>query len=651
MKYFALGVLLLALGLEAGTAASTETTGSTGEVTPPPLNRSDLEAYFDGFLPFALQRADIAGAVVVVVKDGQTLFQKGYGSADSRSGRPVDPDLTLFRPGSISKLFTWTAIMQLVEAGRVDLDRDINDYLDFRLPPTFDRPITLRHLLTHTAGFEDTYKNILMKDAQSTPSIEAYVKNTVPPRLFPPGATVAYSNYGATLAGYIVQRVSGEPYATYIARHVFEPLGMGHSTFVQPVPAALSPLAPQGYRIASQPPLPFEFIGTVPAGALSTTGADMAHFMIAHLEHGHFGEARILGAATATLMHAPAYRPVPGLQAMSLGFYGENRNGHRIIGHAGDLISFHADLHLLLDDHVGLFLGLNSLGNDVASSAVRAALFEGFMNRYFPAADPEPEEPTLATAVEHGKRLEGEYELSRRVQSSFPALGNILAEGKLTLNDDGTIALSTVKGFNDVPKRWREIAPFVWRQVHGTARLAAVMEGEKVRFLASDDAPPIAVWQPVPGVYAGSWNLPLLGLVLAIFVATLVAWPVAALVRRHYRRPLALTSRALWLRRAIHATVVCDVVFLVGWLGFLLMGAEDLTLLTDASDWLLRLVQLCGVAGLLGLAAVLVNLALTWRDPARGWWPRLWSSTVALAFLATTWFAFAFHLLSASLRY
>jgi hypothetical protein len=144
-------------------------------------------------------------------------------------------------------------------------------------------------------------------------------------------------------------------------------------------------------------------------------------------------------------------------------------------------------------------------------------------------------------------------------------------------------------------------------------------------------------------------NRPLLGFTVVVIGATLLAWPVAALARRHYGRPLALTRGALWVRRAIHATVLCDVVFLVGWLSFLLLANEDLTLLTDASDWMLRLLQLCGVAGLFGMGPVLVNLARTWRD--RGWWPRLWSSAVALACVATAWFAFAFHLLSLSLRY
>ena len=401
------------------------------------LDSADLGAWLDGFFPFALQRADIAGAVVIVVKDGQILFQKGYGLADEKTGRPVDPQTTLFRPGSVSKLFTWTAVMQLVEQGKLDLDRDVNAYLDFTIPPAFGRPITLRNLLTHTAGFEDRFKNVLVKDRASLLSLDDYVRRAVPPRLFPPGATVAYSNYGAALAGYIVQRVSGQSYTTYIADHIFAPLNMTHSTFEQPVPDSMGP-QPRGYVTASGPPAPFEFIGTIPAGALSTTAADMAHFIIAHLQNGQFSSTQILQDSTAERMHAPAFQSAPALQSLSLGFYGEDRNGHRVIGHAGDLVSFHADVHLLLSDHVGLFVGLNSLGKEVASSAVRLALFNGFMDRYFPAPMAAAAAKALPTAHEHGRQLIGEYEPSRRGQSTFASLGDLLGIGKLTLNDDDT---------------------------------------------------------------------------------------------------------------------------------------------------------------------------------------------------------------------
>jgi CubicO group peptidase (beta-lactamase class C family) len=190
MKVTILAALLIWGGLHADSATAQHT-----------LTQADVEAYVDGLVPYALRRADMAGAVVVVVKDGQVLFQKGYGVADVKTAQPVDPNATMFRPGSISKLFTWTAVMQLVEQGRLDLDRDVNSYLDFRIPDAFGKPITLRNLLTHTAGFEDVYKNGLVEDPKATPSVEAYVKRALPPRVFAPGTTVAYSNYGATLAG------------------------------------------------------------------------------------------------------------------------------------------------------------------------------------------------------------------------------------------------------------------------------------------------------------------------------------------------------------------------------------------------------------------------------------------------------------------
>src|SRR5579863_3775796 len=185
----------------------------------PQLNAADVGAWLDGFMPYALRSADIAGAVVVVVKDDKVLVEKGYGYADVASRRPFDPDTSLVRPASISKLFTWTAVMQLVEAGKLDLDADVNRYLDFRIPPKDGKPVTLRELMTHTAGFEEMGKVLYAPDAAHLTPLAELVRTRLPKRIFPPGEVVAYSNYGAGLAGYIVQRVSGEPYESYIERH------------------------------------------------------------------------------------------------------------------------------------------------------------------------------------------------------------------------------------------------------------------------------------------------------------------------------------------------------------------------------------------------------------------------------------------------
>ena len=150
-----------------------------------------------------LHTGDIAGAVVAVVKDGQIVTERGYGYSDVENAKPVDPKLTLFRPGSVSKLFTWTAVMQLVEQGKIDLDADINKYLDFQIPPRDGKPITMRNLMQHTAGFEEQVKDIISEDPNG-PGFEELVKRWTPTRVFDAGTTPAYSNYGASLAGYIV---------------------------------------------------------------------------------------------------------------------------------------------------------------------------------------------------------------------------------------------------------------------------------------------------------------------------------------------------------------------------------------------------------------------------------------------------------------
>jgi CubicO group peptidase (beta-lactamase class C family) len=212
----------------------------------PSLTGQDVDAWLDGFMPYALGKGDVAGAVVVVVRDGQVLTQRGYGFADVAKRKPVDPAGTLFRPGSISKLFTWTAVMQLVEQGKLNLDADVNTYLDFKIPPYQGKPITLRNIMTHTAGFEEQVKSIIGYDRDSVPQYEALLKQWVPERVYPAGSTPAYSNYATSLAGYIVQRVSGEPFNAYVQRHIFTPLGMTNSSFEQPLPPRMRPMMATG---------------------------------------------------------------------------------------------------------------------------------------------------------------------------------------------------------------------------------------------------------------------------------------------------------------------------------------------------------------------------------------------------------------------
>jgi CubicO group peptidase (beta-lactamase class C family) len=284
------------------------------------MTAADVEAFLDGLVPLQLKRDDIAGATVSVVKDGKVLFAKGYGYADVEKKKPVSAQDTLFRPGSISKLFTWTSIMQLYEQGKLDLDRDINDYLDFKIPEAFGKPITLKNVMTHTPGFEEQVKD-LFTVGNSKPDLGQYLKTHIPGRVYPPGTVPAYSNYATAVAGYIVERVSGRPFDEYVTENILKPLKMTHSTFTQPLPSELAPLMSNGYRLGSGSAESFEVVNPYPAGSLSSSATDMAQFMIAHLQDGQLGDARILKPETARLMHSRLFALDDAANAMCYGFY------------------------------------------------------------------------------------------------------------------------------------------------------------------------------------------------------------------------------------------------------------------------------------------------------------------------------------------
>lgn len=611
------------------------------------LDAADLEAWLDGFVPYALKSGDIAGAVVIVVKDGRVLLQKGFGFADVSRKVRMDPARTLVRIGSTSKLFTWTAVMQLVERGKLDLDRNVNDYLDFKIPEAFGKQVTLRDLMNHRAGFEEGLKDILRIDPNGLPSTEAYLKEHPRPRLFAPGTVPAYSNYGAALAGYIVERVSGEKYERYIERHILVPLGMDHSSFDQPLPERFVADVSKGYLTASEPPGSYELVVPRPAGSGTTTAADMAHFMLAHLQQGRYGDAQLLEPATVEQMHAPSQPAMPGFATMAHGFFRETRNGRLVIGHGGDTNFFHNELNLLPEEGVGILFNFNSRGQNSAVDSIRYALFDGFMDRYFP--DPAAGKATrsLPSAMADAQQIAGRYESSRRNEHGFVSFFYLLNQTVIDANPDGTIVAPAFSDSN--PVTLQEIAPQEWQQLEGSRRLSLQTIGGVKTVI--DSADPSSVLQAVPMWRSSALNLPVLLGSVFILVLTLLGWLLAPLCRPApsigVDADAAFQRARLWIRSA----AAFQVLYLGAWVLMLRpLVRLQLEFYAASADNAVRALQ---VAGLLAIVAAAVAVWNAWRLSRMpvSTWVKGAASLVAASTLGVVWIAAVGGLLGFSLNY
>ena len=631
------------------------------EPTPSPgqheLTKADLDAWLDGYVPYALHTADIPGMVVTVVKDGKILIARGFGYADIEKRTPVDPATTLFRPGSISKLFTWTAVMQLVEQHKLELDHDINDYLDFTVPPFEGQPMTLRQLMTHTGGFEESAKGVVAFDPKYNLPLRDYLVRGIPNRIFPPGTTPAYSNYGTALAGYIVQRASGEEFAAYIDRHIFAPLGMRHSTMLQPAPPDLAAQLAIGDAKPGQKAPGFEFVGPGPAGAAMNSGTDMARFMIAHLQGGQLDGNRILSAETAALMHDSPLGPVnpmsiiPPLNRMELGFFETNINGREVIGHLGDTVVFHSSLHLFMKEGVGLFLSLSSRGKAGASNTLRGALFQDFADRYLPNTAPADGVVDPKVSAEHARMMSGLWWASRRAESSFLSLAYVIGQTEVSVGPKGELVIPGILGPNDRPREWVEIAPFVWRDRNGHDRLAAkVVDGAVVRW-AFDFVSPFELFDRVPVAKSRAWIMPGAYIGIGVLLLTFLHWPVGWFVRRRYHAPHGLAAAALRAHRAMRLFAGLSVLLVAVWgvsITSLFRSVDGLAGGFDAFLWGLQLAGLIIFVG--AVLASFWHLGLSLRD-RRHWTRVLWNT---LAFLSTAmllYVAFSFGLIALSVRY
>jgi CubicO group peptidase (beta-lactamase class C family) len=603
------------------------------------LSAPDVEAWLNGLMSYGLENGAIAGSVVVVVKDGKVLFQSGYGYADVARRIPMDPETVLTRIGSTSKLFTWTAVMQLVEQGKLDLNRNVDDYLDFKVSAPGGKPITLLDLMNHRGGFEEGLKDIFALDPERLQSQEVYLKQHPRPLLFPTGTIPAYSNYGTALAGYIVQRVSGEPYSRYIDNHILKPLGMAHSTFDQPLPERFKGQAALGYRDASQPAQHYELIATPAAGSAATTASDMARFMLAHLQ-----QSEILHGDTARLMHTPSETALPGFSTMAHGFFYETRNGRTLIGHGGDTLFFHTELQLLPQEGVGIFYSFNSRGKEDAVYGLRKAVLDQFMARYFPPPA-TPEEPaTRPSAQQDAQKIAGRYESSRRVEHGFLSVFYLLQQTVIGADPDGTITAPKFLAQGDA--HFREIAPDTWQEVGGQRRLALQNINGIPTVLDSDD--PTSVLQLAPVRRSGALNLTVLLCSFVILTLAVVLWPITYWVRRHYQRSAVPNQGP---RTVLRVAALFDLLWLAAWCIVLTpVLSIQLDFYSTALDPVIRTLQIAGVIVIVLAVAGGWNL---WRlcTSEVSWPARVGNGLIAAALIGLVWIGVIGGLISFNLNY
>jgi CubicO group peptidase (beta-lactamase class C family) len=439
------------------------------------IDSTELATFVDPLIETQMEKEHIPGAVFVLVQNGKVLYQRGYGFANIERGRRVDPEKTIWRIGSISKVFTATAIAQLADRGRFALTDDVNRYLtSFKVPATFPEPVTFEHLLTHTAGFDEIRPGTRAETAAGVLPLGDFLRGKLI-RLRPPGRVISYSTYGITLAGYLVEVVSGVQFERYLQLNEWGPLGMTRTSIN--VPDSLRVDLAQGYEYDAgiNKPAEWEWYHTTPASSINASAGDMARFIIAHLQDGRLGGARIMSAAAARNMHRQHVSSDPGLPGFALGFYEGAVNGERLLEHGGNVEGFSAQLTLIPSRGIGFFIASQHEPAHLRD-VVQSALLDHFFPRRKAPAPPLP----MRGYRERAQRFVGTYELNEFCHScgagrrEYPRID-------VKANADGTISIT------GNPQAFVEVTPFFFQGVTGTGAAAFKTDSTgRVNLLAGD---------------------------------------------------------------------------------------------------------------------------------------------------------------------
>jgi len=604
--------------------------------TPNIANGATLKAYVDGVVATYMREDDIPGISLVIIKDGNVLYKKAYGIA-GEDGRPVNADQTLFRIASISKTFTWTAMMQLYEQGLLTLDDDVNEHLPSELQVAadgFDAPIRIRHLMTHSAGWEDTAAgHLFMDDEAKILSLHDYVKKYRPARVREPGVSIAYSNYASAVAGAIIEHVSGQDFQSYVEEHITGPLAMFDTTFrepyapradlPEPVAADLARNFSKGMRRVGGRLRDMEFqyiIQIANVGGGSTTAADMARYMQMHLNYGELDGVRILADDTARLMQQTLFTGHPGVSGFAHGFMQYSMPGDIVaFGHGGSTSHFRSSMTLVPEHDLGIFVTTNTTNG----GAFRGAFPRLFMERFFAVNEEHPTPPADFTT--RGKIYAGTYMTDRHTYEGLEKL-EMLFYGTTEISVDADGYLITSSGGETTA--WVEVGPHLFREADGYRHIAfqADDDGDIIRFLPDGGT---AAASPVHYLETARW----FKLILALAAFTSTGCVMGAYLRRN--RPIheslneSVSSRLCAFMGL--AWVVFFILFAVGMTKLDALGYK--AMYAFPGPWLVAALA----AALFGAFMMVINLPglmIIWRDHSWPFWRRLRHSIAVLVSLA-----------------
>jgi CubicO group peptidase (beta-lactamase class C family) len=615
-----------------------------GNISAAAANLDDpavVEAFVDGVVKPLMANNNSPAGTVAIVKDGELIFAKGYGFQNKAKNIPVDPARTLFRPGSTSKLFTWVGVMQLVEQGKLDLDADVNTYLkNFKIKDTFETPVTLRDIMTHSAGFEDgALGYLIIEDEDRVIPLAEAMERYQPERVNPPGAQTAYSNYATAIAGLIVANVSGLSFNDYIRQNILEPLGMNHSSFDEPLPAHLINDMAVSYSLenGSYVEKPFEIIANFgPAGSMSAASTDMVRFAQAILNGGELDGQRILKESTVDEMLSRNFSHDDRLMGMALGFYETEHNGIRIVGHGGDTMWFHSDLSIDLQDNVAFFVSFAGSGG----SAIRSSFVPAFYDQFFPKKE-EPPVPPEDFADRAGKYA-GDYSFWRGNFSTIEKAAGVASSVKVAPTEDNTLMVA----FAGKTKQYAEVEKNLFRQMDSNVGMLPGLSPRLIAFQENDngeitgfvmDGLPFMSLRKLSAYETPGFNMILAG--LSLFILLMV------LLRRFFQRK-QINAMPNADKSAIKAGVIAAA---ANWLA-LIIGVVVLSMvgeeLMNHIPVLLKVWLILPVIAFAAGVYVLYMTTVVWRQGLlAGPWARIRYSFVMLAALFMCWFYYFWNIL------